>query len=464
MNENAMVYLVGAGPGDSGLITVKGMRCLQHAEVVLYDRLCNPALLDEVSKTAELIYVGKNMGNHTLPQEQINALLVAKARQNKMVVRLKGGDPFVFGRGGEEVDALVDAGVPFEVVPGVTAGFAAGAYAGIPLTHRDFTTSVTLITGHLNTRKDPQRDIDWSALGCGRGTLVFYMGLTDIATICQQLIEHGRALATPVAVVSHASTPQQHTLIATLTDAAEQVKLQRVTSPAVIIVGEVVQMHKRLDWFQHRLIQSAETEEGMEAEMESEVESEGGTEPPSDAPTTTSTDTKARKNILIFTGNGKGKSTAAFGMALRAVGHGQRVRILQFMKNDTSVGELAALSQLGVPTEQCGLGFVPKPEHPHYPAHKKAAAQGLARAAEHICSGNYDLIILDEICGTVAHGLLDENEVADLLRRAPTPITLVLTGRYAAPALIELADTVSTIHPLKHAFEQGIPARKGVEF
>jgi cob(I)alamin adenosyltransferase len=194
------------------------------------------------------------------------------------------------------------------------------------------------------------------------------------------------------------------------------------------------------------------------------MESEGGTESPSDAPTATSTDTKARKNILIFTGNGKGKSTAAFGMALRAVGHGQRARILQFMKNDTSVGELAALSQLGVPTEQCGLGFVPKPEHPRYPAHKKSAAQGLARAAEHICSGNYDLIILDEICGAVAHGLLDENEVADLLRRAPTPITLVLTGRHAAPALIELADTVSTIHPLKHAFEQGIPARKGVEF
>ncbi len=452
MNENAMVYLVGAGPGDSGLITVKGMRCLQHAEVVLYDRLCNPALLDEVPKAAERIYVGKNMGHHTLPQEQINALLVTKARQNKVVVRLKGGDPFVFGRGGEEVDALVDAGVPFEVVPGVTAGFAAGAYAGIPLTHRDFTTSVTLITGHLNTRKDPQRDIDWPALGCGRGTLVFYMGLTDIATICQQLIEHGRPTATPVAVVSHASTPQQHTLIATLADAAEQVKLQRVTSPAVIIVGEVVQMHKRLDWFQHRLLQSAE------------IEAETIPKPPVDAPRATSTDTKSRKNILIFTGNGKGKSTAAFGMALRALGHGQRVRILQFMKNDTSVGELAALSQLGVPTEQCGLGFVPRPEHPRYPAHKKAAAQGLTRAAAHICSGNYDLIILDEICGAVAHGLLDEHEVVDLLRRAPTPITLVLTGRYAAPALIKLADTVSTIQPLKHALEQGIPARKGVEF
>ncbi|MDY0211723.1 MAG: uroporphyrinogen-III C-methyltransferase [Desulfuromonadaceae bacterium] len=434
MNKKAMVYLVGAGPGDSGLITVKGKRCLQRAEVVLYDRLCNPALLDEVPKAAERIYVGKNMGHHALPQEQINALLVAKARQNKVVVRLKGGDPFVFGRGGEEVDALVDAGVPFEVVPGVTAGFAAGAYAGIPLTHRDFTTSVTLITGHLNTRKDPQRDIDWPAMGRGRGTLVFYMGLTGIATICQQLIAHGRASTTPVAVVSHASTPQQRTLISTLVDAAEQVKLQRITSPAVIIIGEVVQMHQRLDWFQHRLTSP------VEIEAEAKVE----TEPPGNALAATATETKAYKNILIFAGNGKGKSTVAFGMALRAVGHGQRVRILQFMKSATSVGELAALSQLGVPTEQCGLDFIPKPEHPSYPVHQQAVAQGLTRAVEYICSGNYDLIILDEICGAVAHGLLDENEVAELLHRTPASLILVLTGRHATPSLIKLADTLNT--------------------
>jgi len=460
VNNKAMVYLVGAGPGDSALITVKGKHCLQRAEVVLYDRLCNPALLGYASPAAELIYVGKNMGHHPLPQEQINALLVAKARQNKVVVRLKGGDPFVFGRGGEEVDALVDAGVAFEVVPGITAGFAAGAYAGIPLTHRDFTTSVTLITGHLNTRKDPQRDIDWLALGRGRGTLVFYMGLTTIATICRQLIEHGRPPTTPVAVISHATTSQQRTLIATLEDAAHQVERERVTSPAVILVGEVVQMHKRLDWFQQRLTPPV----GMEAAAEVAVKNTAGTETAGATPAATAADASARKNILIFTGAGKGKSTSAFGMALRAVGHGQRVRILQFIKNDPSVGELAALRQLGVQTEQCGLGFVPKAEHPHYPAHQQAAAQGLSRAAADIFSGNYDLIILDEICGAVAQGLLDEDDVADLLRRAPAPITLVLTGRHATPALIKLADTVSTIQPLKHAFEQGIPARKGVEF
>jgi len=448
VNKTTRVYLVGAGPGDSGLITVKGKRCLQRADVVLYDRLCNPALLGDVSPAAEQIYVGKNMGHHALPQEQINALLVEKAREGKVVVRLKGGDPFVFGRGGEEIDTLAEAGIPFEVVPGVTAGFAAGAYAGIPLTHRDFTTSVTLVTGHLNTRKDPQRDIDWPALGRGHGTLVFYMGLTNIATICDELIRHGRAADTPVAVVSHASTPQQRTLIATLADAPQQVAQQGVTSPAVILVGDVVTLHERLDWFQRSLT----TEEAIAAET------------PSKSADTRPQDDTARTNILIFTGNGKGKSTAAFGMALRAVGHGQRVRILQFMKNDPDVGELAALERLGVPVEQSGLGFVPKPDHPQYAAHCEAAEQGLARSEAAIFSGNYDLIILDELCGTVARGLLDEHRVVDLLRRAPAPLTLVLTGRHAVPALIDLADTVSEIQPIKHAFEQGIPARKGVEF
>ena len=447
MNKTTRVYLVGAGPGDSGLITVKGKRCLQRADVVLYDRLCNPALLGDVSPAAEQIYVGKNMGHHALPQEQINTLLVEKAREGKVVVRLKGGDPFVFGRGGEEIDTLAEAGIPFEVVPGVTAGFAAGAYAGIPLTHRDFTTSVTLVTGHVNTRKNAQRDIDWPALGHGHGTLVFYMGLTNIATICDELIRHGRAADTPVAVVSHASTPQQHTLIATLADAPQQVAQQGVTSPAVILVGDVVTLHERLDWFQRRLTAD---------EIPADTEPKGSD--------TTPQDDSARTNILIFTGNGKGKSTAAFGMALRAVGHGQRVRILQFMKNDPDVGELAALERLSVPVEQCGLGFVPKPEHPLYAAHRDAAEQGLARAEAAIFSGNHDLIILDELCGSVARGLLDEHKVVDVLRRAPALLTLVLTGRHAVPALIDLADTVSEIQPIKHAFEQGIPARKGVEF
>lgn len=447
MNKTTRVYLVGAGPGDSGLITVKGRHCLQHAEVVLYDRLCNPALLEYTPPDAEHIYVGKNMGHHPLPQEQINALLVEKAREDKVVVRLKGGDPFVFGRGGEEAEALAAAGIPFEVVPGVTAGFAAGACAGIPLTHRDFTTSVTLVTGHLNAGKNVHRDIDWAALGQSKSTLVFYMGLTNIATICTGLISHGRPANTPVAVVSHVSTSQQRTLITTLNDAPDQVEQHGITSPAVILVGEVVTLHERLDWFQRSL-----TPETAPAKTQ-----------PKTAATTPQDDT-ARTNILIFTGNGKGKSTAAFGMALRAVGHGQRVLILQFMKNDADVGELAGLKRLGIRVEQCGLGFVPRPDHPLYAEHRKAAEQGLARAEAAIFSGEHDLIILDEMCGAVARGLLEEERVADLLRRAPAGLNLVLTGRNAPEALLEIADTVSEIQPLKHAFNQGINARRGVEF
>jgi cob(I)alamin adenosyltransferase len=250
-----------------------------------------------------------------------------------------------------------------------------------------------------------------------------------------------------VAVVSHVSTPQQRTLITTLNDAPDQVEQHGITSPAVILVGEVVTLHERLDWFQRSL-----TPETAPAKTQ-----------PKTAATTPQDDT-ARTNILIFTGNGKGKSTAAFGMALRAVGHGQRVLILQFMKNDADVGELAGLKRLGIRVEQCGLGFVPRPDHPLYAAHRKAAEQGLARAEAAIFSGEHDLIILDEMCGAVARGLLEEERVADLLRRAPAGLNLVLTGRNAPEALLEIADTVSEIQPLKHAFDQGVHARRGVEF
>lgn len=249
MENKTQVYLVGAGPGDTGLMTVKGMRCLQQADVVLYDKLSNPAFLAEVSPEAELIYVGKVKGNHSLPQEQINDLLVEKARPGRTVVRLKGGDPYIFGRGGEEAQRLADANVPFEVIPGITSAFAASAYAGIPMTHRDFTTSVSLITGHVNVRKDEASDIDWQALASGHGTLAFYMGLGNIGTICRQLIAHGRADSTPVAVISRATTADQQTLTATLSDAAQKVEEHNIPTPALIIVGEVVSLRNELRWF-----------------------------------------------------------------------------------------------------------------------------------------------------------------------------------------------------------------------
>lgn len=247
------VYLVGAGPGDPDLITVKGLRCLQQADVVLYDKLSNPAFLEEVQSHAERIYVGKIKGHHSMPQQQINELLVEKARAGNSVVRLKGGDPYIFGRGGEEAQHLKDAGIIFEVVPGITAGFAAAAYAGIPLTHRDFTTSVSLITGHVNTSKNEQTDINWSALATGNGTLVFYMGLGNITSICQQLIAHGRPANTPVAVISHATTTRQRTLIACLSDAPQRVAHNNIETPALIIVGEVVSLREQLRWFEDNI-------------------------------------------------------------------------------------------------------------------------------------------------------------------------------------------------------------------
>lgn len=249
MNKG-IVYLIGAGPGDPGLITVRGRDCLRRAEVVVYDYLANPELLREAPQ-AEAIYVGKTRGLHHRPQEEINALLVEQAQQGKIVARLKGGDPFVFGRGGEEALVLHAAGIPFEIVPGVTAAFAAAAYAGIPLTHRDFTTSLGLFTGH----EDPTKKLstlDWDKLATGIGTLVFYMGMTNLATIAEQLIRYGRAPQTPVAVIRWATTPRQQTLVAPLSEVAEAVRRADFKPPAIIIVGEVVALREPLAWFDRK--------------------------------------------------------------------------------------------------------------------------------------------------------------------------------------------------------------------
>jgi uroporphyrinogen III methyltransferase/synthase len=246
-----IVYLIGAGPGDPGLITVKGMECLRKADVVVYDYLANPAFLKEAPESAERIYVGKKSGKHHSSQDEINQLLAAKAGEGKTVARLKGGDPYVFGRGGEEALCLHRAGIPFEVIPGVTAGFAAAAYAGIPLTHRDHTTSLALITGHENPQKK-MSSLDWKKLATGVGTLVFYMGMANLPLIARELMAHGRPSETPVAIVRWATTPKQQTLVATLSDVVEKVAAAGFKPPAVIIVGEVVSLREQLRWFDNR--------------------------------------------------------------------------------------------------------------------------------------------------------------------------------------------------------------------
>lgn len=248
--KNGIVYLIGAGPGDPGLITVRGRDCLRRADVVVYDYLANPALLAE-APAAEHIYVGKTAGCHHRPQEEINSLLTELAAAGKVVARLKGGDPYLFGRGGEEALHLHQQGISFEVIPGVTAALAAADYAGIPLTHRDFTTSLGLITGHENPAKKLS-SLDWEKLATGVGTLVFYMGMANLELISRELIANGRSPLTPVAVVRWATTPRQETLIGTLADIARRVRELGFKPPAIIIVGAVVSLRESLRWFDNR--------------------------------------------------------------------------------------------------------------------------------------------------------------------------------------------------------------------
>lgn len=249
--QTGFVYLIGAGPGDPGLITVKGRECIGQADVVVYDYLANECLLEHAKPGAELIYAGKVGGIHNREQWQINELLVEKALTGKVVARLKGGDPFIFGRGGEECEALVDAGIPFEIVPGVTAGIAAPAYAGIPLTHRDFTTSVAFVTGHENPGKDTSA-IDWERLSLGSGTVVFYMGVKNLPQITTNLIAHGRSPDTPVALIRWGTRPEQEILVGTLATITEQARKSAFRAPAITVVGDVVRLREKLRWFDSR--------------------------------------------------------------------------------------------------------------------------------------------------------------------------------------------------------------------
>jgi uroporphyrinogen III methyltransferase/synthase len=246
--SKGLVYLVGAGPGDPGLITVKGLACLQKADVVVYDRLASPALLRQAPRGCEMIDVGKSPRRHTLSQEAINALLVEKALAGKVVVRLKGGDPFLFGRGGEEAEALAEAGVPFEVVPGVTSAIAAPAYAGIPVTHRDQTSTFAVVTGHEDPTKTDS-SVDWQKLATGVGTLVCLMGIGNLPQIIAKLIEHGRYPHTPVAIVQQGTEARQKTVTGTLADIVEKAREADIRPPAVTIVGEVVALREKLRWF-----------------------------------------------------------------------------------------------------------------------------------------------------------------------------------------------------------------------
>ena len=242
------VYLVGAGPGDPDLLTFKALRLMQRADVVLYDRLVAPAIVDMTRRDAERIYVGKARSHHALPQGEINQLLIDLAKAGNKVVRLKGGDPFIFGRGGEEIEGLTEHGIPFQIVPGISAANGCACYSGIPLTHRDHAQSVRFLTGHL---KDGSMDLPWQELLPDSQTVVIYMGLIGLEIICQQLIAHGKAADTPVALIERGTTPEQQTHVGTLATINAIIKDREVHAPTLIVIGSVVSLHSRLQWLKH---------------------------------------------------------------------------------------------------------------------------------------------------------------------------------------------------------------------
>ena len=245
--QGGKVWLVGAGPGDPDLLTIKAARLISQADAIVYDHLVGSGIMNLARADARVIYAGKESSKHTMPQGDINQLLVELAREGLSVVRLKGGDPFIFGRGGEELETLAASGIPFEVVPGVTAAAGCAAYSGFPLTHRDHAQSVRFVTGH---RKDGSFDLNWADLVSPSQTLVFYMGLTGLADICQQLIAHGRAASTPAALIQQGTTQQQRVYSGTLSNLAELVARHDVHAPTLVIVGEVVSLREKLAWFE----------------------------------------------------------------------------------------------------------------------------------------------------------------------------------------------------------------------
>ncbi len=240
------VYLVGAGPGDPDLLTFRALRLMQQADVVVYDRLVSQQVLELVRRDAEKLYAGKERDNHAIPQEDINHLLVRLAKEGKRVLRLKGGDPFIFGRGGEEIATLAAEGIPFQVVPGITAAAGCAAYTGIPLTHRDYSQAVVFVTGHL---QDGTVNLNWKALAQPNQTVVFYMGLHGVAAICTGLTSHGMPATTPVALIQQGTTPNQRVFVSTLEKLPGLVQSEEIKAPTLIIVGEVVRLHETLKWF-----------------------------------------------------------------------------------------------------------------------------------------------------------------------------------------------------------------------
>lgn len=473
--KDGIVYLVGAGPGDPGLITIRGLECLKEADVVVYDRLVNLSLLS-YARRAELIDVGKQPNHHTMPQEGINAILIEKARAGKMVVRLKGGDPFVFGRGGEEAIALARAGLPFEIVPGVTSAIAAPAYAGIPVTHRKMACSVAFATGHrADFVEDPT--CDWKRLACSCDTLVFLMGVHNLPDIVEQLIANGRPPDTPVALVEQATCTDQKTVSGTLANIVEQAA--EIRPPAAIIVGEVVQLRETLRWFDLSRrrpllgLRVLNTQAASEAEEFSQRLRVLGAEP-IELPTTQAAPVsdssaldaaikqlqQAKESVqaydwIIFTST---NSVSFFINRLFALGHDVRIlastrlaamdrSIAETLLDYGLVADLISINdpthdivrKLGNPSDQQVLLLCPDSVLPDYPASKELAGLLRARGTRVESIATYTIQPAPTNPAALS-ALLDGmvNVATFTAPNSPAPLTTMLNNRPVADVLSSL--------------------------
>jgi cob(I)alamin adenosyltransferase len=421
------VYLVGAGPGDPGLLTVRAHGLLRNAEVLAHDELVPEAILALAPPGAERLAVGRRHGDGATGYK-LHPLVLERALAGRSVVRLKAGDPMIFGRGGEEAEELAAAGVPFEIVPGVTAALGAASCTGIPLTHRECASDVTFATGHGVDGSHVSHS-DWDAIARTRGTLVLYMAAHKLHALRDRLVAGGRAGTTPAAYVEAASTPAQRVITGTLADLAERVGPVDGPAPGLVIIGEVVAK---------RVI----------AEV---------------APEASAPRPRGKGLVMVYTGQGKGKTTAALGLVWRALGRDLRVAVVQFIKGKWRTGERVFAETLPQLTFLVmGQGFTW--ESDDLSRDQRAAAAAWQRSRELILSGEQDLVVLDEITYAFSYGFVALDDVLATLRERPPHVHVVLTGRHAPEALLAAADLVTEMKSHKHPFEKGEKAQPGVDF
>ena len=576
--QRGTVYLVGAGPGDPGLLTVRARELLASADVVAYDALVSPAILAQVRVGAELVPVGRRHGGGATSY-RLHPSVIPRAAAGLSVVRLKAGDPLIFGRGGEEADELRDAGIAFEIVPGVSAALGAAAYAGIPLTHRDHASDVTFVSGH-DVVGDRRSLTDWASLARQTGTLVLFMGARTLATNLARLIAGGRAPGTPAAYIAAATTPGQHVIIGTLDSLPALAASADPTAPALVIIGDVVRLRDRLAWFTPRAAgpamravhldearhRQARDQRPHDAANSVAVTSPDATEPPRAAHTqdlarprrraervddgvapdarvdrdraadsgadlaprpaghaparpdptpmrsavaeagnpdlavdlseagqprgrgqrlahdddstnlgaapvasaaAASSEAPAkpapRGLLVVYTGQGKGKTTAALGIVFRALGRGMRVAVVQFIKGKWKTGErLFAETLPGLTFLVMGKGFTWNSDD--LGQDRVAALAAWARTKQLIASGEHEIVVVDEITYAINYGFIELDDVLDALRARPPHVHVVATGRNAPEGLCALADLVTDMAVVKHPFALGIRAQLGIDY